>query len=71
MLSSSSGQDMASPTPEHEFESRTPHQEIRSDHKHVEHRTYTGPGCAVCGLPRSNHSTESELGEVAGSNPVV
>ena len=25
-------------------------------HPYVEHRTYTGPGCAQCGKPKSEHN---------------
>lgn len=35
-----------------------------SQHKYVEHRTYTSHGCAMCGLPESQHLSAERPGLV-------
>lgn len=32
---------------------------------YVQHRTYTGPGCAMCGRSREEHSQGSEISEAS------
>jgi hypothetical protein len=32
-----------------------------NEHEYVEHKPYTGPGCAICGRPRYVHDMAREL----------
>ena len=35
-----------------------------NEHEYVEHKPYTGPGCAICGRPRYVHDMARELREL-------
>jgi hypothetical protein len=38
------------------------------EHEYVEHKPYTGPGCAICGRPRYVHDMARELRELRFEN---